>query len=140
MFEHLGLSLMVMRELKGVSQAELARRAGIGKSQLSKYENGKELPKLDSLQKVLEALEADSLAFFYLENSLASVGSEKAELLLVTNLGPLMEDAEHQAFMLLIQDIFRLFKTQMAARVASRRGQGRPGPERGAPAGLPAEE
>ena len=34
----------------------MARLAGIGKSQLSKYESGKELPKLDSLEKVLLVL------------------------------------------------------------------------------------
>jgi transcriptional regulator with XRE-family HTH domain len=33
-----------------------ARQSGIGKSQLSKYENGRELPKLDSLEKVLTTL------------------------------------------------------------------------------------
>ena len=58
MFEHIGLALKVLRELKGVSQAGLARKAGIGKSQLSKYENGKDLPKFDSLEKVLAALAA----------------------------------------------------------------------------------
>ncbi len=129
MFKHLGLSLMVMRELKGVSQAELARKAGVGKSQLSKYENGKELPKLDSLQKVLEALEADSLAFFYLEHFLGSIGSGQAEPLLATNLWPLVTDTEQQAFTLLIQGIFRLFKAQMAARVAGTAQTG-PGPSR----------
>ena len=53
MFERLGLCLRTFRELSGKSQASVAREAGIGKSQLSKYENGKELPKLDSLGKVL---------------------------------------------------------------------------------------
>jgi transcriptional regulator with XRE-family HTH domain len=44
MFKHMGLALRVLRELKGVSQAGLARQAGLGKSQLSKYESGKDLP------------------------------------------------------------------------------------------------
>lgn len=43
----------------------MAREAGIGKSQLSKYENGKELPKLDSLEKVLIVLEVGHFEFFY---------------------------------------------------------------------------
>lgn len=43
----------------------MAREAGIGKSQLSKYENGKELPKLDSLEKVLLALDVGHFEFFY---------------------------------------------------------------------------
>jgi transcriptional regulator with XRE-family HTH domain len=53
MFENLGTALALLRALCKLSQAEAARRAGIGKSQLSKYEHGKELPKLDSLEKVL---------------------------------------------------------------------------------------
>lgn len=65
MFNNLGRTLSLLRELRGKSQASIAREAGIGKSQLSKYENGKELPKLDSLEKVLKALEVGHFEFFY---------------------------------------------------------------------------
>jgi len=65
MFVNLGRTLSLLRELRGKSQASVAREAGIGKSQLSKYENGKELPKLDSLEKVLKALEVGHFEFFY---------------------------------------------------------------------------
>ena len=65
MFVNLGRTLSLLRELRGKSQARVARDAGIGKSQLSKYENGKELPKLDSLEKVLKALEVGHFEFFY---------------------------------------------------------------------------
>ncbi|HKV10027.1 MAG TPA: helix-turn-helix transcriptional regulator [Thermoanaerobaculia bacterium] len=65
MFVNLGRTLSLLRELRGKSQALTAREAGIGKSQLSKYENGKELPKLDSLEKVLKALEVGHFEFFY---------------------------------------------------------------------------
>jgi transcriptional regulator with XRE-family HTH domain len=65
MFINLGRTLSLLRELRGKSQARVAREAGIGKSQLSKYENGKELPKLDSLEKVLNALEVGHFEFFY---------------------------------------------------------------------------
>ncbi|HEX3528309.1 MAG TPA: helix-turn-helix domain-containing protein [Thermoanaerobaculia bacterium] len=65
MFVNLGPALRRARELRGTSQAEVARRAGIGKSQLSKYEQGKELPKLESLERVLAALGFGSLDFFY---------------------------------------------------------------------------
>ena len=53
------------RELRGKSQVEVARIAGVGKSQLSKYESGKELPKLDSLERVLAALDFGHVEFFY---------------------------------------------------------------------------
>ena len=65
MFANLGRTLSLLRELRGRSQAWVAREAGIGKSQLSKYENGKELPKLDSLEKVLLVLEVGHFEFFY---------------------------------------------------------------------------
>jgi transcriptional regulator with XRE-family HTH domain len=74
MFESLGLTLRVVRELNGWSQAELARKAQIGKSQLSKYENGKELPRLESLGKVIVALETTPLVVFYVSSVLERAG------------------------------------------------------------------
>src|SRR3954462_9526366 len=65
MFANLGRSLSLLRELRGKTQARVAREAGIGKSQLSKYENGKELPKLDSLEKGLNALQVGYFEFYY---------------------------------------------------------------------------
>jgi transcriptional regulator with XRE-family HTH domain len=65
MFTNLGRTLRLLRELRDESQGEVARRAGIGKSQLSKYENGKELPKLESLAKVLKVLRLGPYEFFY---------------------------------------------------------------------------
>jgi len=64
MFAHLGPTLILIRELRGKSQAAVAREAKIGKSQLSKYEHGKELPKLESLERVLAALSVGQLDFF----------------------------------------------------------------------------
>ena len=65
MFAELGRTLRALRESKGISQAELARRAGLGKSQVSKYERGKELPQLVTLEKLLDALGAEPLTLFY---------------------------------------------------------------------------
>jgi transcriptional regulator with XRE-family HTH domain len=65
MFTNLGRTLSLLRELRGKSQSRVAREARIGKSQLSKYENGKELPKLDSLEKILRVLKVDMFEFFY---------------------------------------------------------------------------
>lgn len=65
MFSNLGRTLSLLRDLRGFSQSQVALDAGIGKSQLSKYENGKELPKLDSLEKVLNALSIGHFEFFY---------------------------------------------------------------------------
>ncbi|HKV11138.1 MAG TPA: helix-turn-helix transcriptional regulator [Thermoanaerobaculia bacterium] len=74
-FRNLGKALVLLRELAGVSQLEVAKRAQIGKNQLAKYEAGKELPKLESLEKVLEALELSYWDFFY---SLALIDEREA--------------------------------------------------------------
>jgi transcriptional regulator with XRE-family HTH domain len=65
MLDNLGRALYLIRDLRGKSQAEVAREAGIGKSQLSKYEGGRELPKLESLGKVLTVLDVGLFEFFY---------------------------------------------------------------------------
>jgi len=64
MFANLGKALARVRDRRGASQTKVARLAGIGKSQLSKYESGKELPKLDSLEKVLLVLNVGYFEFF----------------------------------------------------------------------------
>jgi transcriptional regulator with XRE-family HTH domain len=81
-FANLGRALSLLRELRGLSQAQVARQAGIGKSQLSKYENHKELPKLDSLEKILNVLSIGYLEFFYtmrfIDRRKTSLGQEEA--------------------------------------------------------------
>jgi transcriptional regulator with XRE-family HTH domain len=65
MFDNISRTLTLLRDMRGKSQVDLAKAARIGKSQLSKYETGKELPKLESLEKVLKALEIGYPEFFY---------------------------------------------------------------------------
>ena len=65
MFANLGRTLALLREMRGLSQLALSREARIGKSQLSKYENGRELPKLETLERVLAVLEVQPISFFY---------------------------------------------------------------------------
>lgn len=65
MFGNLGRTLALLREMRGHSQLTLSREARIGKSQLSKYENGRELPKLETLERVLAVLDVQPLSFFY---------------------------------------------------------------------------
>lgn len=56
MFDHLGDALMVLRMLRRLSQAELAERAGIKATQVSRYETGQVLPQLPQLARLLNAL------------------------------------------------------------------------------------
>ncbi len=64
MFRHLGLTLRLLRELRNQSQGQIAKEAGISKSQLSKYENGR-LPKLETLERLLAALGVEYFQFFF---------------------------------------------------------------------------
>lgn len=87
MFANLGRALRVARETKGLSQGDLADRAKVGKSKISKYETGKELPKLDSLQRILEVLELEPYQLFY-----AMYRLNQGEESVSTPLDPMVQD------------------------------------------------
>jgi transcriptional regulator with XRE-family HTH domain len=61
----LGPTLALLRRRRHLTRAEVARRAGIGKSQLSKYEAGKELPKLATLARISRVLGVDLAELWY---------------------------------------------------------------------------
>ena len=50
------MCLRVAREQRGLTQAKLSALSGIGRSQISKYEAGKEHMKLETLERLLEPL------------------------------------------------------------------------------------
>jgi transcriptional regulator with XRE-family HTH domain len=77
LLQNLGNTLALIRNLRRKSQAQVAQEARIGKSQLSKFEHGKELPRLEVLDRLLTALEVSIHEFFY---TLALV-DERASLL-----------------------------------------------------------
>jgi len=110
--------------LSGKSQAEVAREAGIGKSQLSKYENGKELPKLDSLGKVLSVLEISPLTFFYgiavLEKGLDPSRRVEAELLLSESTGSLWRAQEAAGLRSLFDQFLHVFEMAVEGRILDR--------------------
>ncbi len=58
-FEGLGKALRWLREKQHKKQYEIAESAGITKAMLSAYETGKQKPTLDTLEKILAALEVD---------------------------------------------------------------------------------
>jgi transcriptional regulator with XRE-family HTH domain len=57
--ERVGLNLQRLRREKGLSQEELADRAGIHQTYLSGVERGKRNPTVSVLQRIAEALGAD---------------------------------------------------------------------------------
>jgi transcriptional regulator with XRE-family HTH domain len=60
-FVKLGEALRWLRDRRGLSQADLAQRASLTPSSLSRYESGRAMPSLERLQRLLEALDADVL-------------------------------------------------------------------------------
>ncbi|HEY0554843.1 MAG TPA: helix-turn-helix transcriptional regulator [Thermoanaerobaculia bacterium] len=129
MFENLGQALSLIREMRGKSQAQVARAAGIGKSQLSKYENRKELPRFDSLQKILIALEVGYSEFFHtlqlIDQRAATLGQAPNGRRVATSpssavLSQDLEDAFDLVFALLSRLQRRVWEQMLAA------GTGRP--------------
>ena len=58
-FHGLGRALRWLRDRQSKRQYQVADAAGITKAMLSAYETGKQKPSLDTLEKILEALEGD---------------------------------------------------------------------------------
>jgi transcriptional regulator with XRE-family HTH domain len=63
-FQNIGKALAILRRKQGLSQAEFADSAGIGRAQLSRYEAGKELMKLHTLERMLSQLTVEPEDFF----------------------------------------------------------------------------
>lgn len=58
-FTGLGKALRWIRQRQGKKQFEVAEAASITKAMLSSYENGKQRPAIDTLERILDALEID---------------------------------------------------------------------------------
>lgn len=69
-FRNLGLGLGVVRELRGLTQVECAKRAGLTRSQPSRYETGLVPPTLENLGKVLHAVGLSAAEFFFVVGAL----------------------------------------------------------------------
>ena len=57
--EHIGATISGLRNLREMSVRQLADATGLGKSTISKIENGKRSPSLKALNAILEALDAE---------------------------------------------------------------------------------
>ena len=65
--EGLGRSLRWLRDRQSKRQYQVAEGAGITKAMLSAYETGKQKPSLDTLEKILVALDSHPDAVFLLD-------------------------------------------------------------------------
>ena len=79
----IGKRLLALRERLGLSQRELARRAGIPNASLSQIEQGKVSPTISSMQKILFAAGTTLEAFFSQADVLENPVIAKAQCLTV---------------------------------------------------------
>jgi len=89
-FDGLGKALRWTRQRQGKKQYEVAEAAKITKAMLSSYENEKQKPTLDTLERILDALEID---LDYLAYAIRAVdsdtdGSSVSERSVPPSLGP----------------------------------------------------
>ncbi|HSL81248.1 MAG TPA: helix-turn-helix transcriptional regulator [Thermoanaerobaculia bacterium] len=73
-FRGLGKALRWIRQRQGKKQYEVAESAGITKAMLSSYENDKQRPALDTLERILDALAID---LDYLAHAIRMVRQEE---------------------------------------------------------------
>jgi transcriptional regulator with XRE-family HTH domain len=121
LFQHVGLAIKIFREHAGLSQAAVATQAGIGKSQLSKYESGKEYPKLDSLGRVLIVLGVTPFSFFHVTDFLdrAKKGVTSIDQLggFWVQLGPPALGSAEDAFGCLMRSLFTFIQAKADGRL-----------------------
>ncbi|MGI5848845.1 MAG: helix-turn-helix domain-containing protein [Christensenellales bacterium] len=63
----IGLKIKKMRQIKNISQSQLAKKAGIAQSTLSFIENGKKNPQFDTLSAICKGLETSILEILIYE-------------------------------------------------------------------------
>jgi len=56
--DNIGDTIRELRELRGWSQGDLARRSGVGRSNICENENHNQHPELKSLAKIADAFDA----------------------------------------------------------------------------------
>lgn len=60
----IGSQLRTVRKAKNITTQELANKVNISQSYISRFENGRAVPDIDMLEKILEALGTDLASFF----------------------------------------------------------------------------
>ncbi len=120
---NVGRALALVREFRGFTQAELACRAGVGKGQQSRYESGRELPKLDSLSRLLTTLGIGFLELFYivrlldhLESDLGSEAGVPSEFLMLRD-AQFLDSEVRDTFRGLLDQALTLFKLLIKVQV-----------------------
>lgn len=73
----LGSSLAALRSFLHVKQRALAKKAGISNAQLSRYENGIQVPNASTLHRILQAANITPQDFYRLDALLREIGERR---------------------------------------------------------------
>lgn len=92
----MGEQIKTARQLRGLTQEELGERCGIGAANIRKYESGKQIPRIATLQKIAEALDLQVSSFLPAFGITESLGNRirtvrKRQGLSVAELGERLE-------------------------------------------------
>lgn len=87
-----GTKIKEIRKQKGLTQKQLGDLCGIADSNIRKYENGKQNPKIETLQKIADALGCDILDLMEIE--VEPITTDKMANLLNISVGSLTNDNE----------------------------------------------
>lgn len=88
----IGTKIKEIRKQKGLTQKQLGDLCGIADSNIRKYENGKQNPKIETLQKIADALGCDILDLMEIE--VEPITTDKMANLLNISVGSLTNDNE----------------------------------------------
>jgi transcriptional regulator with XRE-family HTH domain len=69
----IGRAITLLRVVRGWSQDDLAKAAGIPNSSISEYERGRKIPELATLERLLRAMEFPLSAIDYTRNYIANL-------------------------------------------------------------------
>ena len=87
-----GTKIKEIRKQKGLTQKQLGDLCGIADSNIRKYENGKQNPKIETLQKIADALGCDILDLMEIE--VEPITTDKMANFLNISVGSLTNDNE----------------------------------------------
>lgn len=119
LFRNVGPGIRLLRELRRLSAAKLARQVGMSKSQLSKYENGRELPKLDSLERVLTALGSSALEFIQVIAVLDKIESGELSIIPYFESGGMLSQDLYSAFDQMVKSLFNFHRAAIQGQVVA---------------------
>jgi|SRR5699024_4107253 len=64
MDNNIGAKLKMLRKAKGFTTQEVANKVNVSQSYISRFENGRAIPDIDMLEKILAVLETNLSTFF----------------------------------------------------------------------------